>query len=121
LVRSLLRPLSVIIFFALSCVHLSCVEVIEIVIWVCDYPSCEEMIVVGLALCLIPLSEEVIVVWLSALSLLCEVIVVVSNFFCRGCFVGERSCALLVYICQILSGGSLYGRSCVEYNGNPSV
>jgi len=33
----------------------SCVEVIEIVIWVCGYLSCEEVIVVG--------------VWLSALSL----------------------------------------------------
>ena len=53
-------------------------KVIEIVIWVCGYPSCEAVIVVGLALCLVPLSEEVIVVWLSAISLLCEVIVVLT-------------------------------------------
>ena len=45
------------------CDHPSCVEVIEIVICVCGYPSCEEVIVV---------------VWLSALSLLCEVIVVLA-------------------------------------------
>ena len=66
LVCGLLRPPIVVIFFALSCVHPPCVEVIEIVIWVCGYPSCEEVIVVGLTLCLVPLSEEVIVVWLSA-------------------------------------------------------
>ena len=87
---------------------------IEIVIWVCRYPSCKEVIVVGLALCLVPLSEEVIVVWFSALSLLCKVIVVVPNLLCRGCFVRERSHVLLVCICQILSGGSLCGRSCVD-------
>ena len=114
LVCGLLSPQSFVIFFALSCVHSSCVEVIEIVIWVCGYPSCEEVIVVGLALCLVPLSEEVIVVWLSAFSLLCEMIVVVPSFLCRGCVVGERSCVLLVCICQILSGGSLCERSCVD-------
>ena len=47
-------------------------------------PSCVEVIVV-LALCLIPLSEEVIVVWLSVLSFLREVIVIVPNLLCRGC------------------------------------
>ena len=76
LVCDLLRPPSVVIFFALSCVHPSCVEVIEIVIWVCGYPSCEEVIEVGLALCLVPLSEEAIVVCLSVISFLCEVIIV---------------------------------------------
>ena len=29
-------------------------------------------------------------------------------------FVGERSCVLQVYITQILSGGSLCGKSCVD-------
>ena len=59
----------------------------EIMIWGCGYPSCEEVIVVGLTLFLVPLSEEVIVVWLSALSLLCEVIVVVTYLLCRGSFI----------------------------------
>jgi len=57
---------------------------------------------------------EVIVVWFSAISLLYEMIVVVRRFLCRGSFVGERSCVLLVYICQIFSGGSLRWRSCVD-------
>jgi len=52
--------------------------VIEKLICVCSYPSCEEVIVVGLALYLVPLSEEVIVIWLSAISLLCEVIIVLA-------------------------------------------
>ena len=86
---------------------------IKIVIWVCGYPSCEEVIEVGLALCLVPLSVEVTVVWLSALSLLCEVIVVPS-LLCRGCVVRERSCILRFCIYQILSGGSMYGKSCVD-------
>ena len=85
----------------------------EVVLWLCNYPSCEEVIVVGLALCLVPLSEEVIVVWLSALSLLCEVIVVVSSLLSKGCFVGEWSCILQVCNCKFLDGGSLCGRSCV--------
>ena len=88
-------------------------------------PLSVEVIIGVLAKCLIPLSVEVIVVWLSSLSLLCEmivvvpcllceVIVVVPYFLCRGCFVGERSCVLLVCICQILSGSSLCGKSCVD-------
>ena len=60
-VCGLLRSPSVCNLFALG-VHPSCVEVIEIVIWVCCYPSCEEVIVVGFTLCLVPLSIEVIVV-----------------------------------------------------------
>ena len=68
------------------------------VVWLCAYPS----------------KLEVIVVWLSALSLLCEVIVVVPCLLCRGCFVGERSCVLLICIYQILSGGSLCGKFCVD-------
>ena len=32
----------------------------------------------------------------------------------RGCIVGERSCVLLVVFAQILSGGSLCGKSCVD-------
>ena len=43
-----------------------------------------------------------------------KVIVVVPSLLCRGCFVGERSCVLLIYIFQILSGGSLCGKSCVD-------
>ena len=97
LVCGLLRPPNV---FGLSCVHPYCVEVIEIVIWVCCYPSCVEVIVVEF--------------WLSALSLLCEVIVVVSYLLCRGCVVREGSYVLLVYICQILIGGSLCWKSCVD-------
>ena len=86
----------------------------EVVILVYCYPSCEEVIVVGLALCLVPLSKEVIVVWLSVISLLCEVIVVVLYLLCRGCVVGEMSCVRLVYICQIPSGDSLCGKSCAD-------
>ena len=33
---------------------------------------------------------------------------------CRGCFVGERSCVLPIVFAQILSGGSLCGKSCVD-------
>jgi len=46
----------------LVCVHLSYVEVIEIVIGFMAIPLSVEVIVVDLALCLVPLSEEVIVV-----------------------------------------------------------
>ena len=92
----------VVIFLCFGFVSIP-LSVEEVVLWVCSYPSCEEVIVIGLVLYLVPLSEEVIVIWLSALSLLC-----------RGCFVGERSCVLLVCICQILSGGSLCGKSCVD-------
>ena len=121
LVCGLLRPPSVIIFFALSCVHPSCVEVIEIVIWVCGYPSCEEVIVVGLALCLIPLSVEVIVVWLSALSLLCEVIVVVPCLLCRGGVVGEWSYVLLSLYLQIPRWRFPVWEVLCGDSGNPSV
>ena len=43
-----------------------------------------------------------------------EVIVVVPCLLCRGCIVGERSCVLPVCITQILSGGSLCGKSYVD-------
>jgi len=56
--------------------------------------------VVGLALCLVPLGEEVIVV--------------VPSLLCRGCVVGERSCVLLICICQILDGDSLCERPYVD-------
>ena len=56
----------------------------EVMIWACGYPSCEEVIVV--------------VVWLSALSLLCEMIVVLALCL-ASCVevvvVRERSCVLL--------------------------
>ena len=95
----LLRPPSVVILFALC------------------YPSCVEVIVeVVFELVGIPLSVEVIVVkfWLCALSLYCEVIVVVHCLLYKGCFIGERNCVLLVCICQILSGDSLCGMSCMD-------
>ena len=75
-------------------------------------PLSVEVIVVWLSA--LSLLCEVIIVWLSALSLLCEVIVVVPYLLCKGCFVGERSCVLLLCICKILSGGSLCGKSCVD-------
>ena len=105
-------------------------------LWLCAFPSkCRggcaigfvalpisvEVIVVGLALCLIPLSEEVIVVWLSALSLLCEVIVVVPCLLCRGYFVGERSCVLLFCNCKFSVEGSYVGGPVWTYSENPSV
>jgi len=43
-----------------------------------------------------------------------EVIVVVPCLLCRGEFVGERSWVLLVVFAQILSGGSLCGKACVD-------
>ena len=52
-VYGLLRSPSVCNFFAFG-VHSSCVEVIEVMLWVCDYTSCVEVIVVEF--------------WLSALS-----------------------------------------------------
>ena len=83
-------------------------------LWVSIHPSCVEVIIVVVCLVPIPLCVEVIIVWLSALSLLCEVIVVVPSLLCRGCFVGERSCVLLSMHYQILGGGSLCGRSYVN-------
>ena len=32
----------------------------------------------------------------------------------RGCIVGERNCVLLIVFVQILSGGFLCGKSCVD-------
>ena len=55
-------------------------------------PLSVEVIAGVLAKCLIPLSGEVIVI--------------VSSLLCRDGVIGERSCVLLVCICQILSGGS---------------
>ena len=43
-----------------------------------------------------------------------EVICFVPYLLCRGGIVGERSCVLPVCIIQILSGGSLCGKSCVD-------
>ena len=43
-----------------------------------------------------------------------EVIVVVPCLCIEVVFVGERSCVLLVVFTQILSGGSLCGKSCVD-------
>ena len=50
-----------------------------------------------LAKYLTSLSIEVIVVWLSVLSLLCEVIVVVPCLLCRDCFVREELCTYTLY------------------------
>ena len=55
-----------------------------------------------MALCL-TLICEVDLVWLCALPLSVEVV-----------FVGERSYVLLVVFIQVLSGGSLCGKSCVD-------
>jgi len=61
----------------------------EVVIWFCGYPSCEEVIVIiFLALCL--------------------------AFYVEVVVLEERSCILQVCICQILDGGFLCGRSCVD-------
>ena len=60
-------------------------------LWVCVHPSSVEVIVVEFWLSALSLLCEVIVVWLGALSLLCEVIVVVSCLLCRSGVVGERS------------------------------
>ena len=62
----------------------SCVEVI--IVWLCAHPSCVEEIVV-LTLCLASCGEVVI---------------------------GERSCVLITLYYQILGGGSLCRRSCVD-------
>jgi len=43
-----------------------------------------------------------------------EVICVVPCLLCRDCIIRERSCALSVCITQILNGGSLCGKSCVD-------
>ena len=43
-----------------------------------------------------------------------KVIYVVPCLLCRDCIVRERSCVLLVVFAQILSGGSLCGKSCVD-------
>ena len=67
-----------------------------IVIWFCGYPSCEEVIVMVFGLVPYP----------SLCTGDCY-----FDFepclLCRGGCVGERSCILVVCICQILSGGSL--------------
>ena len=61
-----------------------------------------------------PYNEKLIVVWLSAHPSKC-----IGDLSCalplvRGCIVGERSCVLLIVFAQILSGGSLCGKSCVD-------
>ena len=57
---------------------------------------------------------EVIVVWLSAYPSKCRDVLCYVLPLVRGCIVGERSCVLPVYITQILSEGSLCGKSCVD-------
>ena len=56
---------------------------------------------------------EVIVVWLSAHPSRCR-----GDCYFISCvevvFVGERSCVLLIVFAQILSKGSLCGKSCVD-------
>ena len=62
-----------------------------------------------------PSSVRLIFVWLSAYPSKCR-----GDLFCalslsvEVVFVWERSCVLLVVLAQILSGGSLYGKSCVD-------
>ena len=43
-----------------------------------------------------------------------EVICVVPCLLCRGCIVGEKSCVSRFVFTQILSEGSLCGKSCVD-------
>ena len=56
------------------------------------------------------------VVWLCAYSLIVRLILcdLVPYLLCRGYIIGERSCVLLVCITQILSRGSLCGKSYVD-------
>ena len=62
------------------------------------------------------LNCEVIVVcvWLSAYPSKCRGDLCCALPLVRGCIVGEKSCVLLVCISQILSGGSLCGKPCVD-------
>ena len=62
-----------------------------------------------------PSSEKLILFWLSAHPSKCR-----GDSCCalpsyeEVVFIGERSCVLLFCITQILSGGSLCGKSCVD-------
>ena len=62
-----------------------------------------------------PSSERLIIIWLSAYPSKCR-----GDLFralplsVEVVFVGERSCVLPIVFAQILSGGSLYGKSCVD-------
>ena len=71
LICGLLRPPSAVIFFALSCVHPSCVEVIVVEFGLMPYLSYVEVIMEDFWVCGHPTCVEVIVavVWLSVLSL----------------------------------------------------
>ena len=74
--------------------------------WLCAYPSkCRGDCC--LAKCLIPLSVEVIVV--------------VPYLLCRGCFVGERSCVLLVVFVKSSMEVPCVGGPMWRYGENPSV
>ena len=77
-----------------------------------------EVIVVWLSV--LSLLYEVIVVWLGALSLLCEVIVVVPSLLCRGCVVGERSCVLLLCVKSSVEVPCVEGPVRI-HSGNPFV
>ena len=65
-----------------------------------------------------PSSERLIGCLALCLSLICKVDIVVALCLaskCRGCVCKERSCVLPVIVLpQILSGGSLCGKSCVD-------
>ena len=61
-----------------------------------------------------PSRERLIIVWLSAYPSKCRGVLCCALPLVRGCIVGERSCVLLVVFTQILSGGSLCGKSCAD-------
>ena len=86
-----------------------------IVVWLCAFPSkCRGGCAIGFVG--IPLSVEVIVVvWLSAHLSKCGGDCCCAIASCvEVVFVGERICLLLVCITQILSGGFLCEKSCVD-------
>ena len=73
-----------------------------------------EVIVVGVGLELNPSSERLIVVWLSAYPSKCRGVLCYALPLVRGCIIRKRSCVLLVVFAQILGGGSLCGKSCMD-------
>ena len=99
-----------IVTFSLLCFVSIPLSVEEVVIWACGYPSCEEVIVV--------------IVWISALSLLYEVIVVLALCLasCVKVVVLERGVVYFKFVFTKFSvevpcvGGPMW-----TYSENPSV
>ena len=61
-----------------------------------------------------PLSVEEAVHWVVGIPLSVEVIVVVPYLLCRGCVCWREELCTPSCITQILNGGSLCGKSCVD-------